>query len=129
MGKKRIDWAEQNMPVLRQVREQFARTKPLKGIRLSACLHVTTATAHLMRTLQAGGTEVLLCASSPLSTQDDPAASLIKHDGIPTFAIRAENRESYYSHLHAVLATNPVITLDDGADLVNLLHTESQYAN
>lgn len=128
LGKKRIDWAEQNMPVLRQVREQFARTKPLKGIRLSACLHVTTETANLMRTLKAGGAEVLLCASNPLSTQDDTAASLIKHDGIPTFAIRAEDRDTYYSHLHAVLATKPVITLDDGADLVNLLHTEAKYA-
>ena len=126
-GKKRIDWAEQNMPVLRQIREQFARTKPLKGIRLSACLHVTTETANLMRTLKAGGAEVMLCASNPLSTQDDTAASLVKHDGIPTFAIRAENRESYYSHLHAVLATKPLITLDDGADLVNLLHTEAKY--
>ena len=127
LGKKRIDWAEQNMPVLRQIREQFARTKPLKGIRLSACLHVTTETANLMRTLKAGGADVMLCASNPLSTQDDTAASLVKHDGIPTFAIRAENRESYYSHLHAVLATKPVITLDDGADLVNLLHTEAKY--
>jgi len=129
MGKKRIDWAEQNMPVLRQVREQFARTKPLKGIRLSACLHVTTETANLMRTLKAGGAEVLLCASNPLSTQDDTAASLIKHDGIPTFAIRAEDRNTYYRHLHAVLATKPVVTLDDRADLVNLLHTESRYAS
>jgi len=129
MGKKRIDWAEQNMPVLRQVREQFAHTKPLKGIRLSACLHVTTETANLMRTLKAGGAEVLLCASNPLSTQDDTAASLIKHDGIPTFAIRAEDRNTYYRHLHAVLATKPVVTLDDGADLVNLLHTESRYAS
>jgi adenosylhomocysteinase len=129
MGKKRIDWAEQNMPVLRQVREQFARTKPLKGIRLSACLHVTSETANLMRTLKAGGAEVLLCASNPLSTQDDTAASLIKHDGIPTFAIRAEDRDTYYRHLHAVLATKPVVTLDDGADLVNLLHTESRYAS
>jgi adenosylhomocysteinase len=129
MGKKRIDWAEQNMPVLRQIREQFARTKPLKGIRLSACLHVTTETANLMRTLKAGGAEVLLCASNPLSTQDDTAASLIKHDGIPTFAIRAEDRDTYYRHLHAVLATKPVVTLDDGADLVNLLHTESRYAS
>jgi adenosylhomocysteinase len=127
-GKKRIDWAEQNMPVLRQVRDQFARTKPLKGIRLSACLHVTTETANLMRTLKAGGAEVMLCASNPLSTQDDTAASLVKHDGIPTFAIRAEDRDTYYSHLHAVLATKPVITLDDGADLVNLLHTEAKYA-
>ena len=129
MGKKRIDWAEQHMPVLRQIREQFARTKPLKGIRLSACLHVTTETANLMRTLKAGGAEVLLCASNPLSTQDDTAASLIKHDGIPTFAIRAEDRDTYYRHLHAVLATKPVVTLDDGADLVNLLHTESRYAS
>ena len=128
LGRKRIDWAEQHMPVLRQVQEQFARTKPLKGIRLSACLHVTTETANLMRTLKAGGAEVMLCASNPLSTQDDTAASLIKHDGIPTFAIRAEDRDTYYSHLHAVLATKPVITLDDGADLVNLLHAEGRYA-
>src|SRR5215471_11099339 len=103
-GKKRVDWAEQNMPVLRQVRDRFARTKPLQGVRLSACLHVTTETANLMRTLQAGGAEVMLCASNPLSTQDDAAASLIKHDSIPTFAIRGENHKSYYRHLHQVLA-------------------------
>lgn len=127
-GKKRIDWAEQTMPVLRQIRDRFARSKPLKGVRLSACLHVTTETANLMRTLQAGGAEVMLCASNPLSTQDDTAASLVKHDGIPTFAIRGENHKTYYRHLHQVLAQQPIVTLDDGADLVSLLHTDSSYA-
>jgi len=126
-GKKRIDWAEQNMPVLRQVRDLFAKTKPLKGMKLSACLHVTTETANLMRTLQAGGAEVMLCASNPLSTQDDTAASLVKHDGIPVFAIRGENRKIYYRHLHQALAQQPNVTLDDGADLVNLLHTDPEY--
>lgn len=127
-GRKRIDWAEQQMPVLRQVREQFVRTKPLKGLKLSACLHVTTETANLMRTLKAGGAEVVLCASNPLSTQDDTAASLVKHDGIPTYAIRGENNKTYYRHLHQVLAQQPTVTLDDGADLVSLLHTDSTYA-
>jgi adenosylhomocysteinase len=126
-GKKRIDWAEQNMPVLRQIRNMFAKTKPLKGMRLSACLHVTTETANLMRTFQAGGAEVMLCASNPLSTQDDTAASLLKHDGIPVFAIRGENRKTYYRHLHQALAQQPMVTLDDGADLVNLLHTDATY--
>lgn len=127
-GRKRIDWAEQQMPVLRQVREQFARTQPLKGLKLSACLHVTAETANLARTLKAGGAEVLLCASNPLSTQDDTAASLVKHDGIPTYAIRGENNKTYYRHLHQVLAQEPTVTLDDGADLVSLLHTDAAYA-
>jgi adenosylhomocysteinase len=126
-GKKRIDWAEQNMPVLRQIRDMFAKTKPLKGMKVSACLHVTTETANLMRTLQAGGAEVMLCASNPLSTQDDTAASLLKHDGIPVFAIRGENRKIYYRHLQQALAQQPTVTLDDGADLVNLLHTDATY--
>src|SRR5262245_41580376 len=126
-GKKRIDWAEQTMPVLRQIRDTFAKTKPLKGMKVSACLHVTTETANLMRTLQAGGAEVMLCASNPLSTQDDTAASLLKHDGIPVFAIRGENRQTYYRHLHQALAQQPTVTLDDGADLVNLLHTDATY--
>ena len=126
-GKKRIDWAEQNMPVLRQIRETFAKTKPLKGMKVSACLHVTTETANLMRTLQAGGAEVMLCASNPLSTQDDTAASLLKHDGIPVFAIRGENRKTYYRHLQQALAQQPTVTLDDGADLVNLLLTDATY--
>jgi len=126
-GKKRIDWAEQTMPVLRQVRETFAKTKPLKGMKVSACLHVTTETANLMRTLQAGGAEVRLCASNPLSTQDATAASLVKHDGIPVFAIRGENRKTYYRHLQQALVQQPTVTLDDGADLVNLLHTDATY--
>src|SRR5215510_3570554 len=127
VGKKRVDWADQHMPVLRKIREIFARTKPLKGMKLSACLHVTTETANLMRTFQAGGAEVTLCASNPLSTQDDTAASLVKHDGIPVFAIRGENRKIYYRHLHQALAQQPTVTLDDGADLVNLLHTDPMY--
>jgi len=126
-GKKRIDWAEQTMPVLRQIRDTFAKTKPLKGMKVSACLHVTTETANLMRTLQAGGAEVMLCASNPLSTQDDTAASLLKHDGIPVFAIRGENRKTYYRHLQQALAQQPTVTLDDGADLVNLLLTDATY--
>ena len=128
-GRKRIDWADQHMPVLRRVREVFARTQPLKGVRLSACLHVTAETANLMRACKAGGATVMLCASNPLSTQDDAAAALVKYEGIPTFAIRGENQKTYYHHLHQVLAQKPVVTLDDGADLVSLLHTDSEYAD
>lgn len=128
-GRKRIDWADQHMPVLRRVRELFARTHPLKGVRLSACLHVTAETANLMRTLKAGGAEVMLCASNPLSTQDDTAAALVKYEGIPTFSIRGENHKTYYRHLHQVLAQKPTVTLDDGADLVSLLHTDPAYAD
>jgi len=123
-GKKRIDWADQHMPVVRGIRERFAKEKPLRGITLSACLHVTTETANLMRTLKAGGANVFLCASNPLSTQDDVAAALVKHEGVPTFAIRGEDSKTYYSHLRAVLGVKPTITMDDGADLVSLLHTE-----
>ena len=126
-GQKRIDWADQHMPVLRQVRQEFARTKPLKGLRVSACLHVTTETANLMRTLKAGGASVMLCASNPLSTQDDTAAALVAREGIPTYAIRGENNKTYYQHLHAVLGQGPTVTLDDGADLVSLLHTDASY--
>jgi adenosylhomocysteinase len=126
VGKKRVDWADQHMPVLRQVREIFARTQPLKGLKLSACLHVTAETANLMRTFKAGGAEVMLCASNPLSTQDDTAAALVK-EGIPTFAIRGENQKVYYQHLRQVLDQKPVVTLDDGADLVSLLHTDPAY--
>jgi len=126
-GKKRIDWADQHMPVLRQVRERFARTQPLKGMKLSACLHVTAETANLMRTFKAGGADVMLCASNPLSTQDDTAAALVK-EGIPTFAIRGESQKVYYQHLRQVLDQKPVVTLDDGADLVSLLHTDPAYA-
>ncbi len=124
LGKKRIDWADQHMPVLRKIRERFAREKPLRGISLSACLHVTTETANLVRTLKAGGASVALCASNPLSTQDDVAAALVKHEEIPTFAIRGEDNKTYYSHLRAALNLKPSLTMDDGADLVSLLHTE-----
>jgi adenosylhomocysteinase len=125
-GKKRIDWADQHMPVVRKIRERFAREKPLRGVPLSACLHVTTETANLVRTLKAGGASVALCASNPLSTQDDVAAALVKYEDIPTFAIRGEDHKTYYNHLRAVLNAKPNITMDDGADLVSLLHT--QYA-
>ncbi len=120
-GRKRIEWAEAEMPVLRQIRERFERDKPLKGVRLSACLHVTAETANLMRTLKAGGADLALCASNPLSTQDDVAASLVKDFGIPTFAIKGEDSTSYYNHVVAVLAHRPQITMDDGADLVSSL--------
>ncbi len=128
-GKRRYEWADQNMPALSQVREIFSREKPLKGVRLAACLHVTSETANLMRTLKAGGADVTLCASNPLSTQDDIAAGLVRHEGIPTFAIRGENNKSYYAHLHQALAHQPSVTLDDGADLVSLLHTDKKYAD
>ncbi len=125
-GKLRIEWAERDMPVLRLVRERFEREKPLQGVRLSACLHVTTETANLARTLQAGGAQVVLCASNPLSTQDDVAASLVVDYGIPTFAIKGEDHDTYYAHLKAALAHNPQITMDDGADLVTgLLKTRA----
>ncbi len=125
-GQLRIEWAEMDMPVLRQIRERFRSTKPLKGIRIAACLHVTTETANLMRTLKAGGAEVVLCASNPLSTQDDVAAALVKYDRIPVFAIKGENNKVYYSHIISVLSTNPQITMDDGADLVSILHREEK---
>ncbi|NLT75906.1 MAG: adenosylhomocysteinase [Planctomycetes bacterium] len=121
-GKKRILWADNDMPVLAAIRERFARTKPLKGLSIAACLHVTAETANLMRTLKAGGANAVLCASNPLSTQDDVAASLTKDFGIPTFAIRGENRATYYKHLNAALDHKPTVTFDDGADLVNELH-------
>jgi len=124
LGKRRIDWADQQMPVLRRIRDRFAKEKPLRGVTLSACLHVTTETANLMRTLKAGGASVALCASNPLSTQDDVAAALVKYEEIPVFAIRGEDNKTYYNHLRAVLERKPNITMDDGADLVTLLHTE-----
>jgi len=123
-GKKRIEWAESQMDVLRLIKKRFAKEKPLKGIKLAACLHVTAETANLMITLKEGGADVSLCASNPLSTQDDVAASLVADYGIPTFAIRGEDRKSYYRHLNDVLDFHPHITTDDGADLVTLLHTE-----
>ncbi|MBI4949585.1 MAG: adenosylhomocysteinase, partial [Deltaproteobacteria bacterium] len=124
MGKKRIEWAELDMPVLRKVKENFAKKKPLKGTTIAACLHVTTETANLVITLKAGGADVTLCASNPLSTQDDVAASLVKDFGIPVFAIKGEDNKTYYKHLNAALDRKPNITMDDGADLVSLLHTD-----
>ena len=123
-GKLRIEWADRDMPVLRMIRERFEREKPLAGKRIAACLHVTTETANLMRTLKAGGAEVVLTASNPLSTQDDVAAALVKHYDIPVFAIKGEDTETYYQHLRAALDFAPHITMDDGADLVSTLHKE-----
>lgn len=123
-GKLRIEWADRQMPVLEQIRARFADRRPLTGERLAACLHVTTETANLMRTLKEGGAEVALCASNPLSTQDDTAASLVEDYGIPVFAIRGEDRDTYYDHLNAVLDIEPTITMDDGADLVSTIHSE-----
>ena len=122
-GKKRILWADNDMPVLAAIRKRFAKSKPLKGMNVSACLHVTAETANLVRTLKAGGANVALCASNPLSTQDDVAASLVKDFKIATFSICGENRASYYKHINAAIDHKPVITFDDGADLVNELHT------
>ncbi len=123
-GKLRIEWAGREMPVLKQIRERFEREKPLSGVRIGACLHVTTETANLMDVLKAGGAEVALCASNPLSTQDDVAAALVKFYEIPTFAIRGEDRDTYYAHIKAVLDLEPQITMDDGADLISTLHAE-----
>jgi adenosylhomocysteinase len=123
-GALRIEWANQNMPVLNRIRKRFEKEQPLKGIRLGACLHVTTETASLMQTLKSGGASVALCASNPLSTQDDVAAALVKHDKIPVFAIKGENNRTYYRHINAVLDTQPQFTMDDGADLVSTLHSE-----
>jgi len=123
-GRRRIEWAEREMPVLRQIRERFAREKPLKGIRISACLHVTTETANLMRTLQEAGAEVVLTASNPLSTQDDVAAALVHFWEIPVFAIKGEDNVTYYRHIAAALDHKPHLTMDDGADLVSTLHKE-----
>jgi adenosylhomocysteinase len=123
-GKKRILWAGQDMPVLRRVRERFEKEKPFRGLRFSACLHVTAETANLVQTLKAGGAQVVLCASNPLSTQDDVAASLVQNDRIPTYAIKGEDHKSYYRHLRAALDHAPVITMDDGADLVSMLHKD-----
>jgi adenosylhomocysteinase len=123
-GKRRILWADNDMPVLRQIRERFSRTRPLRGKNISACLHITAETANLARTLKEAGANAVLCASNPLSTQDDVAASLVKDFGIPVFAIRGENRKVYYDHINAAIDHQPVITFDDGADLVNEMHTK-----
>lgn len=121
-GRHRIEWAEQEMPVLRGIRKSFSEERPLKGMRISGCLHITTETANLARTLQAGGADVVLCASNPLSTQDDVAASLVAHFEIPVFAIKGEDNQTYYNHISAALDHKPHITMDDGADLVGTMH-------
>jgi adenosylhomocysteinase len=123
-GRKRIEWANQSMPVLQSIRKDFIKKQPLKGMRVAACLHVTSETANLMITLRDGGAEIALCASNPLSTQDDVAAALVAHYGISTYAIKGEDNDSYYNHILATIDTKPHITMDDGCDLVNLLHTK-----
>ena len=123
-GKKRIEWAWENMPVCRSIRVRFEKERPLADVRIAACLHVTTETANLVSALKAGGARVALCASNPLSTQDDVVASLVKHEEIPTFAVKGEDGDRYYGHIKAVLDTKPTITMDDGADLVSVLHKD-----
>ena len=124
LGRRRVAWADTQMPVLAGIRRRFAKETPLRGLRVAACLHVTTETANLLRTLKAGGAEVFACASNPLSTQDDVAATLVADEGIPTFAVRGEDRDTYYRHLNAVLDAHPAFTMDDGCDLVSTLHQE-----
>jgi adenosylhomocysteinase len=124
LGKRRTEWAFQSMPVLQTIRKQFIKTQPLAGIKVAACLHVTTETANLMITLRDGGASIVLCASNPLSTQDDVAATLVRDYGIPVYAIKGENNDQYYKHLLAAAEHAPQITMDDGADLVTLLHTK-----
>lgn len=126
-GQKRILWADRMMPVLTSIRKRFEKEKPLKGLRISACLHVTTETANLMRTLKAGGADITLCASNPLSTQDETAASLVKNFGISTFAIKGEDNKTYYSHIKKCLEHEPHLTMDDGADLVSELQTKYEH--
>jgi adenosylhomocysteinase len=123
-GRLRIEWADRTMPVLRQIRERFAAEQPLKGVRVAACLHVTTETGNLMRTLVAGGAQAALCASNPLSTQDEVAAALVAEYGVPTFAIKGEDNETYYQHINAALDTKPHVTMDDGADLVTTIFSQ-----
>jgi adenosylhomocysteinase len=125
-GVTRIEWADRQMPVLAVIRERFEREKPLEGYRISACLHVTTETANLARTLQAGGADVLLCASNPLSTQDDVAAALVTEYGVPVFAIKGEDDETYYSHITAAVDHHPQLTMDDGADVIGVLHSQRE---
>src|SRR5271167_1568071 len=123
-GKRRIEWAFQSMPVLQTIRKQFIKTQPLRDIRVAACLHVTTETANLMIALRDGGANIVLCASNPLSTQDDVASSLVRDYNIPVYAIKGENNDVYYSHIMAALDHKPQIIMDDGADLVTILHTK-----
>src|SRR2546427_10652288 len=126
LGKKRSEWASQSMKVLQIIRKEFIKNQPLQGIRISACLHVTAETANLAICLRDGGADVVLCASNPLSTQDDVAASLVRDNGIPVFAIKGEDSDSYYNHIIAATEHRPHITMDDGADLVTVLHTKRQ---
>ena len=123
-GRLAVEWAYRSMPVLALIRKRFAKEKPLRGLRLGACLHVTTETASLMETLKAGGAEVRLCASNPLSTQDYVAAYLVKYHSIPVYAIKGEDTETYYRHIHAVLDMKPHLTMDDGTDLVSMIHSK-----
>ncbi|MCS7208868.1 MAG: adenosylhomocysteinase [Fimbriimonadales bacterium] len=123
-GMLRMEWADNEMPVLRLIRQRFEQEKPLQGVRIAACLHVTTETGNLMRTLKAGGAEIALCASNPLSTQDDLAAALVQYEGIRVYAIKGEDKQTYYKHIHQALDIQPQITMDDGCDLVSVLHTE-----
>src|SRR2546428_5989631 len=123
-GRLRIEWADRNMPVLRSIRSRFAKERPLKGVRIAACLHVTTETANLARTLKAGGAEVYVCGPNPLSTQDDLAASTLAQYRIPTFAIKGEDHKTYYSHIVSCIEARPHLTMDDGCDLVTVLHTK-----
>src|SRR6201987_4809330 len=122
-GKRRIEWADRQMPVLAAIRERFAREQPLSGHRISACLHVTTETANLMRTLKAGGADVVLCASNPLSTQDDVAAALVEEYDVSVFAIKGEDHDTYYSHIEAAVDHKPQLTMDDGADVTGVAHS------
>ncbi len=123
-GREKIEWADRNMPVLQLIRERFAKERPLRGTTMACCLHVTTETANLMRTLKAGGAHASLCASNPLSTQDDTAAALVKEFGIPVYAVHGEDTRTYYRHIHQVLDAGPHVTMDDGADLVSTIHKE-----
>src|SRR6186713_3327055 len=125
-GVRRIEWADRNMPVLAAIRERFEREEPLAGYRIAACLHVTTETANLARTLKAGGADVVLCASNPLSTQDDVAAALVAEFGVPVFAIKGEDDDTYYSHITAAVDHHPHMTMDDGADVIGVLHSKRQ---
>jgi adenosylhomocysteinase len=123
-GVRRIEWADRQMPVLALIRERFATERPLDGLRIAACLHVTSETANLMRTLKAGGADVVLCASNPLSTQDDVAAGLVAEYGISVFARNGEDNDTYYAHIEAAVDTHPHLTMDDGADVIGVLHAK-----
>jgi len=123
-GKKRIEWADNDMPVLKEIRKRFKKELPIKGKKMAACLHITAETANLARTLKAGGADLVLCASNPLSTQDDVSAALVKEYGISIFAIKGEDNKTYYEHIHSCLQHDPIVTMDDGADLVSVMHTD-----